>query len=175
MLQFRLSPIQSFLRYNECAQACVSHLRGWTDARSISKTAVDTITSLALEGNHLCRMLAGQGAVAALLSICSHSPVLRVRVSGLRALGTVCCVLEGIREFEREGGVALVVGLLAERGVAEEERSEAAGVLAQITSPWIENNTNMLGVTSHMGDIVAALTGEHLINMGQHYLYQQFI
>ena len=140
-------------------QACVQHLRGWSDARHISKPAVDTVISLALEGNHLCRMLANHGAVHALLAICQDSPMAKVRVAALRGMGTVCCVLEGIREFEALGGVDLVVKLLKDRELVEEERSEAAGVLAQVTSPWIENNVNMLTVPANMGDIVAALTG----------------
>lgn len=139
-------------------QACVNHLCGWTDPRHISKPAVDTIISLALEGNHLCRMLANHGAVEALVTICKESPVAKVRVAALRGMGTVCCVLEGIREFEAMGGVDLVVKQLKDRELLEEERSEAAGVLAQVTSPWIENNVNMLTVPTNMGEIVAALT-----------------
>ena len=55
------------------------------------------VTSLALEGNNLCRLLVHHGAVDSLLQLCSglQSP-LEVRVAALRALGSICCVLEGI-------------------------------------------------------------------------------
>ena len=55
------------------------------------------VTSLALEGNNLCRLLVHHGAVDSLLHLCSglQSP-LEVRVAALRALGSICCVLEGI-------------------------------------------------------------------------------
>ena len=59
--------------------------------------ALGVVTSLALEGNNLCRLLVHHGAVDSLLRLCSglHSP-LEVRVAALRALGSICCVLEGI-------------------------------------------------------------------------------
>ena len=136
----------------------MGHLRGWSDPRCVSKTSVDTIISLALEGNHLCRLLAGQGAVPALIDICTgRSAAAEVRVAALRALGSVCCVPEGIAEFEAGGGPDLVVGLLSDRTAAEEERSEAAGVLAQVTSPWIETADTGGYCTA---EVVAALTGE---------------
>ena len=139
----------------------MGHLRGWSDPRCVSKTSVDTIISLALEGNHLCRLLAGQGAVPALIDICTgRSAAAEVRVAALRALGSVCCVPEGIAEFEAGGGPDLVVGLLSDRTAAEEERSEAAGVLAQVTSPWIETADTSGYCTA---EVVAALTGEALI------------
>jgi len=42
----------------------------------------------------------------------------------------------------------------------EEEKSEAAGLLAQVTSPWIENNSSIEGLTGHLDDLVKSLTGK---------------
>ena len=41
----------------------------------------------------------------------------------------------------------------------EEEKSEAAGLLAQVTSPWIENNSSIEGLSLHLDNLVASLTG----------------
>ena len=50
-------------------------------------------------------------------------------------------------------------------GCTEEEKSEAAGLLAQVTSPWIENNTRILGLNKHLENLVESLTGENGVNM----------
>ena len=40
-----------------------------------------------------------------------------------------------------------------------EEKSEAAGLLAQVTSPWIENNCSIEGLSRHLDHLVSSLTG----------------
>ena len=76
-----------------------------------------------------------------------------------RALGTVCCVLEGIMELEEAGGIEILSDTLRDCDAAEEEKSEAAGLLAQVTSPWIENNSSIDGLSRHLGQLVESLTG----------------
>ena len=49
-----------------------------------------------------------------------------------RALGTVCCVLEGIMELEEAGGIEILSDTLRDADATEEEKSEAAGLLAQV-------------------------------------------
>ena len=44
----------------------------------------------------------------------------------------------------------------------EEEKSEAAGLLAQVTSPWIENNCSIEGLSRHLDNLVSSLTGKAL-------------
>ena len=53
----------------------------------------------------------------------------------------------------------VVAEVLCDIECLEEERSEAAGVLAQITSPWVENNHRLAARHTHLDHIVAALTG----------------
>ncbi|CAL4125386.1 unnamed protein product, partial [Meganyctiphanes norvegica] len=57
------------------------------------------------------------------------------------------------------GGIEVVSDILCDEKCPEEERSEAAGVLAQITSPWVENNLRLPALHKHMDSIVKALTG----------------
>jgi len=119
---------------------------------------LSTLTSLALEGNALCRLLVRAGAVRRLLALCaSPSSLVQVRVAGLRALGSICCVLEGIRQFREARGAVMVVEVLADKGRGEEERREAAGVLAQVMSPWIEGNCGMEEAEGSLTDIVFSL------------------
>ena len=55
-------------------------------------------------------------------------------------------------------------------GCTEEEKSEAAGLLAQVTSPWIENNTRIHGLNKHLENLVESLTGENGVNMFEEIL-----
>ena len=123
------------------------------------KLAIDAIITLALEGNHLCRLIAKHGGVRALLTVCVDPKLQRARVSAFRALGTVCCVLEGIMELEEAGGIEILSDTLRDSDAAEEDKSEAAGLLAQITSPWIENNSSLVGLGRHLPQLVESLTG----------------
>ncbi|XP_071526047.1 protein inscuteable homolog isoform X2 [Panulirus ornatus] len=121
--------------------------------------AVSHLTALGVDGGHICRLIARLGGVRGLLGICLEPRLGHVRVAALRALATVCCVVDGIVELEKAGGVEVVAEVLFDEDCPEEERSEAAGVLAQITSPWVENTHRLAALHTHMDAIVAALTG----------------
>ena len=49
--------------------------------------------------------------------------------------------------------------LLCSRGSLIEDRIEAAGVLAQITSPWISDNHKIQHLDQYVYNMVNALTG----------------
>ena len=50
---------------------------------------------------------------------------------------------------------------LADITKGEEERREAAGVLAQVLSPWIEGNTSHPEIDINLPDVVISLKGEN--------------
>lgn len=140
---------------------------------TVLKNSIDNIITLALEGNHLCRLIAKHGGVRSLLTICVDPKLRNVRVNAFRALGTVCCVLEGIMELEDAGGIEILSDTLKDDNASEEEKSEAAGLLAQVTSPWIENNSTIEGLSRHLNDLVQSLTSEsivplHLVTLSIH-------
>lgn len=83
------------------------------------------------------------------------------RRAALRALSAVCCTARAVRALEQAGGVEVVAELLSEAGRAEEERAEAAAVLAQITAPWVPDNARVEGLAQHLDSIVHALTSEY--------------
>ena len=96
------------------------------------EAALGRVTRLGLEGNHLCRLVARHGGVRLLVEMLTSPKWLPARGSLLRTLGTVCCVLEAIRQLEEVRGVEVIARLVGDSGAREAERAEAAGVLAQV-------------------------------------------
>ena len=136
----------------------VSSLNSTTATAGQMESCLVTMTSLGLEGNHLCRLMTRHGAVSLLVHLLSTSQHREVRAATLRALATLCSVLEAIRQLEEVRGVEVIAKLLSDLTVTESERAEAAGVLAQVTSPWIEDNDYVLGVTENAFNLVKNLT-----------------
>ena len=90
-----------------------------------------------------------------------------MRAATLRALATLCSVLEAIRQLEEVRGVEVIARLLGDLTISEADRAEAAGVLAQILSPWIDGNTNIQEIDCALTDIVISLKGW----WGNNYFY----
>ena len=125
-------------------------------------SSLQCVTSLALEGNNLCRLLVTAGTVTSLTSLL-RPPCHLDREQGtaaLRCLGSLCCVGEGVEALLQEGGLPLVLRYLSEGGGGEGQRREAAGVLAQLTSPWLEDSgaATLDALTLHLPTILPALT-----------------
>nr|XP_053634438.1 protein inscuteable homolog [Cherax quadricarinatus] len=135
-------------------------VRALEESRSISEVlaVVSQLSALGVDGGHICRLIARLGGVRGLLAVCLEPRLRLCRVDALRALATICCVVDGIVELEKAGGVEVVAEVLCDEDCPEEERSEAAGVLAQITSPWVENTHRLPAIHTHMCTIVQALT-----------------
>ncbi len=114
------------------------------------------------------RLIAKHGGVRSLLTVCVDPSLRRMRVGAFRALGTVCCVLEAIMELEEAGGVQvrrggkraneeifffMLVGdllwqilsdTLRDDDSTEDEKSEAAGLLAQVRLTGVANLVRFL-------------------------------
>ena len=69
----------------------------------------------------------------------------------------------------------MVLRVLGDIRRGEEERREAAGVLAQILSPWIDGNTNIQEIDCALTDIVISLKGWCMLDggwwWGDNYFY----
>ena len=65
--------------------------------------------------------------------------------------------------FRELSGCIVIVKTLSDISKGEEERREAAGVLAQVLSPWIEGNTSHSEVEANLPDIVISLKGKGFI------------
>ncbi|XP_057366558.1 uncharacterized protein LOC130687404 [Daphnia carinata] len=80
-----------------------------------------------------------------------------VRADLLRALAALCSSADIIQEFETCAGLTVVFDILCNpRSQADcEEKSEAAGLLAQITSPWLDPPMEdpQVGICGTNGDL----------------------
>jgi hypothetical protein len=100
-----------------------------------------------------------------LVNLIRNSTVLPVRLLALRALSSVCCTVECVRSLEKSKGVETIAGLLT-GSQSLEERVEAAGVLAQVTSPWITDNHKVDGLAKHVYGLIATLTNLARLHCG---------
>ncbi|QQP38661.1 Uncharacterized protein FKW44_019300 [Caligus rogercresseyi] len=134
------------------------------------RSVLNTIIQLGNEGTkEICVCLASQGAIKALLSLATSSQsqsAQDIRILALRGISSICCVVECIRELEKCNGVAFINDLLCSRQSSLEDRIETAGVLAQITSPWIEDNVHIDSLDDYAPELVASLTGLSRLNSG---------
>ena len=105
----------------------VSSLNSTTATPSQMESWLVTMTSLGLEGNHLCRLMTRHGAVSLLVHLLSTSHHREVRAATLRALATLCSVLEAIRQLEEVRGGEVIAKLLSDLTVTESERHREAG------------------------------------------------
>ena len=78
-----------------------------------------------------------------------------LRTGGRQPVVTLLVVLR----FRELSGGEVVLRVLGDIKRGEEERREAAGVLAQILSPWIDGNTNIQEIDCALTDIVISLKG----------------
>jgi hypothetical protein len=122
---------------------------------------VNALQSLIELGNQqsviVYAMLNEVSAMQGLVSLLNHTKIKELRLLALRALSSVCCTVECIRSLEQCHGVDTIASLL-NNGQSLEERVEAAGVLAQVTSPWITDNHKVDGLTKHVPSLVSTLT-----------------
>lgn len=71
------------------------------DSKAEVRSVVSDLTALGVDGGHICRLIARFGGVRSLLGVCLEPWLRQCRVDALRALATVCCVVEGIAELEK--------------------------------------------------------------------------
>ncbi|XP_045197348.1 protein inscuteable homolog [Mercenaria mercenaria] len=120
-------------------------------------SCISTVISLGLEGEHMCYILSREGCIRALFEIARTDTLEFAHVQSLRALATICCVAESILELEKEGGIDSLTDILCDKTISEAVRGEAAGVVAQITSPCLDNFQHISGFLENVQDLLSAL------------------
>ncbi|XP_050392848.1 protein inscuteable homolog isoform X2 [Patella vulgata] len=123
------------------------------------QNSMSSIISLSLEGENWCQLISHAGGVKSLLNVCVCESVKFAHVQSLRALSSICCLPEIIAELEKEGGLCVLLDILCDDLQPECVKGEAAGVLAQITSPAIEHNHFIGGLMDNLQDLVNSLMG----------------
>ncbi|KFM76996.1 Protein inscuteable-like protein, partial [Stegodyphus mimosarum] len=105
-----------------------------------------------------CELMAKLGAVRSLLIICVETKWKDMHPCALRALTVLSCVPASIRNFEESGGVDCVCDVLCDEKSAEGARSEAAGLVAQITAPWTDGSSYVLrSITQNADKLVKSI------------------
>ena len=82
-----------------------------------------------------------------------------VRILALKLLGSLCIVSEGIQELAETDGLDTIIEIVMKDSVDEEEQREAVGVIAQLTSPWIEGNICKEKIGNNLVGIIHSLKG----------------
>ncbi|GFN84627.1 inscuteable-like protein [Plakobranchus ocellatus] len=152
---------QSFSRLIDCTlgylvRRIVDMLAIYSSVSSLH-IIINNIISLGLEGEHMCYMLAREGGVRTLVDVCRKENVAFTRSKALRALATICCAPECVIELEKESGIELLMDILTDENVIESVQGEAAGVVAQITSPVLDQNQHLCRFAESLQAILKAL------------------
>ena len=92
-----------------------------------------------------------------LVNLCAANKTKELKLLVLRGLSSLCCTESSIRQLEAAEGIQTICHLLTSSTTLE-VKVEAAGVLAQITSPWITENHRVNGLTEFIPDIVLQLS-----------------
>ena len=121
-------------------------------------------------GNKQCSdlyaVLSELRTVERLVNLCRTSATRQVILLSLRSISSISCTVESIRQLEEAGGIHLLASLLIS-AASLEVRVEAAGVLAQITSPWISDNHHVEGLEEHLAQLVGQLTTLSRLQCGE--------
>lgn len=121
--------------------------------------AVNTIINLSNEhSSQMYNIITKVGAIRSLISLAISTSNTEVALLSLRALSSVCCTLESVRELEQCRGIETITEILVNPRTSLAVKVEAAGVLAQITSPWISDNHSIAGLKEQVPHIVEQLT-----------------
>ena len=96
-----------------------------------------------------------------MLNDSSYGPVME---NILRTISTLCSCEDCIETMEQVGGVGYLTDILCNEETDEWVRTEAAGCVAQITSPTLDLGHRLTGFIENMQDLVGALTGNLKLN-----------
>lgn len=122
------------------------------------RAALTGITSISLRNEELIESFIKADIIPILLILCEKCEGSSMRCLILRALSTMCCSAQAIRQFEKYSGVQIIADTLEELSRPEPERSEACALLAQVTAPWLEDNHSVKGLQDYCGTLVKSLT-----------------
>ena len=107
---------------------------------STARGALAALTALGLAGPRAGSSIARCSGIKILLTSLVSSQFLsgHLRCSSLRALASVCCCLEAVDCFINDGGPEILTDILISDDTPLNEKSEAAALLVQIISPWMD-------------------------------------
>lgn len=78
----------------------------------------------------------------------------------MRTISTLCSCADCIDSMEQVGGIGCLTHILCDENADEWTRTEAAGCIAQLTSPTLDLCHRLTGFIENMEDLVRALTSK---------------
>ncbi|XP_013771875.1 uncharacterized protein LOC106457037 isoform X2 [Limulus polyphemus] len=123
------------------------------------KRSIAAINSLGQTGEHMCELIAKAGGIRALLALCVERKWRHLQATILRALTIVCSVPSAVQQLEEASGMDIITDILCEDSSSIQLRSEAAGLVAQITAPWMDSSgATLRGLAENTEKLVHSLT-----------------
>ena len=122
--------------------------------------AADSIICLCLDDERACSAVLKNDGVRLLLLHCQSSePSFSFDVCAhmLRAIATICTLPESINQFQKINGFQEMVHLLSRYEFSEALRAEAAGVIAQVTSPSLTSSVTLVLIDT-LEELVSSVT-----------------
>ena len=121
--------------------------------------AINTVINLGNEhSSQMYSVISKVGTIRSLIKLAVSNTHMEVKLLSLRAISSVCCTIEAVRELEQCQGILTISNILVSPRTSLTVKVEAAGVLAQITSPWIADNHSIAGLKEQVPHIVEQLT-----------------
>ena len=121
--------------------------------------AINTVINLGNEhSSQMYSIISKVGTIRCLIKLSVSTTNMEVKLLSLRAISSVCCTIEAVRELEQCSGIQTISNILVSPRTSLTVKVEAAGVLAQITSPWIADNHSIAGLKEQVPHIVEQLT-----------------
>ena len=162
---------EAFVKFIEliisCEMKTVISMLDTNLQESLVVDAINTIINLGNEhSSQIYNIITKVGAIRSLISLAISSHNMEVKLLSLRAISSVCCTIEAVRELEQCHGIQTISDILVSTRTSLSVKVEAAGVLAQITSPWIADNHNIAGLREQVPHIVQQLTKLTMIKAG---------
>jgi len=140
----------------------VKYVIGILENPMSDSSVVDAINMIINLGNEhssqIYSIITKVGAIRSLISLAISSTSMEVKLLSLRAISSICCTIESVRELEQCKGIETISDILVNYKTSLTVKVEAAGVLAQITSPWISDNHSIAGLKEQVPTIVDHLT-----------------
>ena len=154
---------EAFTKFIELIISCeMKTVNGVLDSCDNDSQVVDAINTIINLGNEhssqMYNIITKVGTIRSLMGLAVSSSSMEVSLLSLRAISSVCCTIEAVRELEQCHGIQTISSILTSTRTSLTVKVEAAGVLAQITSPWIADNHSIAGLKEQVPHIVEQLT-----------------
>lgn len=117
-----------------------------------------SLIELCLQDEEITKMLISENCILVLFDLLCDpyfNPIIEII---LRTISTLCSCAECIDSMEKVSGVGYLTDILCNENADEWIRTEAAGCIAQLTSPTLDLCHRLTGFIENMEDLISALT-----------------